>query len=213
VTVLATQVDAVLPALTASAAKTVMFMFNTFDPLDRLRDAVGAGRFAFGFPAMLATLDDGRLTREIVTRGQVTTVTDAAWAKVFTDAGVLTVVHEDMHSWLRSHAAFIVPVMTLAVRVGADGPGVSWSEARTYALAWSAGFRVVRGLGNAITPGAVVAMSRIPTPVVTFLLWAMSRTKALRDLSAHGPGEARMLIDQMAAAAPGRCPELLAVRP
>ena len=51
VTVLASQVDALLPALRASAARQVMFMFNTFEPLGRLRDAVGAARFAFGFPA------------------------------------------------------------------------------------------------------------------------------------------------------------------
>ncbi|WP_437912961.1 2-dehydropantoate 2-reductase N-terminal domain-containing protein [Sorangium sp. So ce302] len=83
VTVLAHQVDAVLPALAASAARAVMFTFNTFESLDRLRIAVGSARFAFGFPAILATLDDGKLTSKIVTRGMVTTVTDAAWAKVF----------------------------------------------------------------------------------------------------------------------------------
>src|SRR6478735_4539884 len=59
VSVLAHQVSAVLPALAASAAKTVMFMFNTFEPLARLSEAVGASRFAFGFPAILATVDDG----------------------------------------------------------------------------------------------------------------------------------------------------------
>src|SRR4051812_12554783 len=42
VTVLAPQVSAVLPVLKESAAKKVMFMFNTFEPLDPLRDAVGA---------------------------------------------------------------------------------------------------------------------------------------------------------------------------
>ena len=61
-----------MPALTACSAKTVMFMFNTFEPLAPLRDAVGA-RFAFRFPAILATLDDGMLTAEIVSSGMVTT--------------------------------------------------------------------------------------------------------------------------------------------
>ena len=56
VTVLDSQVDAVLPALRDSAAKQVMFVFNTFAPLDRLRDAVGANRFQFGFPAVMAEL-------------------------------------------------------------------------------------------------------------------------------------------------------------
>jgi 2-dehydropantoate 2-reductase len=213
VTVLGSQVDAVLPALTASAAKTVMFMFNTFEPLDRLRDAVGAGRFAFGFPAILAVLLDGTLKRQIVTSGQVTTVTDAAWARLFTEAGIRTVVHDDMHSWLRSHAAAVVPFMAMAHAVGAKGAGIAWNEARTYAAAWDAGFRLVRHLGNPITPGAVVAMSRVPSPLVASMFWALSRTAMVRELSALGPGEARTLIDQMAAAASGQAAELLAIRP
>lgn len=213
VTVLASQVDSVLPALKASAARTVMFMFNTFESLDRLRDAVGEGRFAFGFPAMLSALTEGRLTREILTHGQITTVTDAAWARVFTDAGILTIVHDDMQSWLRTHAALMVPVLATATLAAARGAGVSWSEARDRALAMSSGFRIVRQLGNAITPSSVGVVSRLPTSLVASLLWSLSRTKAMRDLGAHAPGEARTLIDQMAAAAPGQAAELLAVRP
>ncbi|HTU64132.1 MAG TPA: ketopantoate reductase family protein, partial [Polyangiales bacterium] len=39
-----------LPTLRASAARTVMFMFNTFESLAPLRAAVGDARFAFGYP-------------------------------------------------------------------------------------------------------------------------------------------------------------------
>lgn len=213
VTVLASQVDSVLPSLKASAAKTVMFMFNTFEPLDRLRDAVGEARFAFGFPAMLSTLTEGKLKREIVTRGQITTVTDAAWARVFTDAGILTVVHDDMQSWLRTHAVLVVPMLAIASVAATRGAGVTWSEARAHALAMSSGFRIVRQLGNAITPSAMLTLSRLPTSLVASLLWGMSRTKALRELGAHASSEARTLIDQIAAAAPGQAAELLAIRP
>ena len=55
VSVLASHVEAVLPALTASRAKAVMFMFNTFESLEPLREAVGHARFAFGFPAIVAS--------------------------------------------------------------------------------------------------------------------------------------------------------------
>lgn len=213
VTVRASQVDAVLPSLAASAARTVMFMFNTFEPLDRLRDAVGAARFAFGFPAVIATLADGRLTREIVPRGQITTVTDAAWAQRFTDAGIRSVVHDDLHSWLRTHAVLVVPVLAIAAVAGPRGAGVTWAEARTHAQAMSAGFALVRHLGQAITPAPMVTLSRLPTAVVTALLWALSRTKTVRDLAAAGPGEARTLIDQMAAAAPAEAAPLVAIRP
>lgn len=213
VTVLVSQVDAVLPALAASAAKTVMFMFNTFEPLGRLRDAVGSSRFAFGFPAILASIDDGKLASEIHTRGIQTTVTDAAWAKVFTDAGILTVVHADMESWLRSHAALVVPVMIATATAHTRGAGVSWSEATNLARAMDEGFRLVRRLGNTITPAPVATVSRLPIPVVASMLWTASRLDALRKAGAGGYGEPRTLIDAMAATAPGETPALLAVRP
>lgn len=213
VTVLASQVDAVLPALAASAAKRVMFMFNTFEPLNRLRDAVGSARFAFGFPAILATLDDGKLTSKIVTRGMVTTVMDEAWAKVFTDAGIPAVVHADMESWLRTHAAFAVPAMVAIVTAHTRHAGLSWIEAMNLARAMEEGLRLVRQLGNTITPEPVARLSRLPTPVMATFLWTLSRIEALRKLGAAGPGEPRTLIDAMAAAAPGQTPALLAIRP
>ncbi|XXX76949.1 2-dehydropantoate 2-reductase N-terminal domain-containing protein [Sorangium sp. So ce134] len=213
VTVLASQVDEVLPALAASAAKTVMFMFNTFGPLGRLRDAVGSARSAFGFPAILATLDDGKLTSKIVTRGMVTPVTDAAWAKEFADAGIPAVVEPDMESWLRTHAAVVVPMMVAVVTAHARQAGVSWAEAMNLARALEEGFRVVRKLGNTITPEPIAVLSRLPTPAAAALLWTASRIEALRKTGAAGPGEPRALIDAMAAAAPGQTPALLAIRP
>jgi 2-dehydropantoate 2-reductase len=203
-----------MPALSASSAKTIMFMFNTFDPLDRLRDAVGTERFAFGFPAIIATLPGGKLKHEIVTRGQITTVSDAAWAKVFTDIGIRTVVHDDMHSWLRSHAAFIVPLMGAGAYVARRrGKGITWSEARACARAMAEGYRLVRDLGNALTPANIVTLSRLPTFVVTFVIWVLSRSQMMRDMGAAGPGEARTLIDPMIAAAPDKTRALAAIRP
>lgn len=211
--VLAAQVDGVLPALTASAARKVMFMFNTFAPLDRLRDAVGAARFAFGFPAILASLDDGKLTSQIVTQPFSTTVTDAAWAKIFTDAGIPTVTHADMQSWLRTHAAFVVPAMIASVRSYTRQAGISWSEAMSLAVAMDEGFRLVRHLGNSITPPPMVWISRLPKAAMATFLWTMSRVEALRKSGAAGPGEARALIDEMSAAAPDRTATLRAQRP
>lgn len=213
VTVLASQVDAVLPALTASAAKTVMFMFNTFEPLSRLRDAVGKERFAFGFPAILAHIEGGKLVSNVVKRGLVTTVTDPAWAAVFTDAGIPAVVHADMESWLRSHAVMVVPVMIASVIAHTRGSGVSWGEATNLARAMAEGFGLVRRLGNSITPAPAEVVSRMPTPLVASLLWTASRLDAIRESGAAGYGEPRALIDAMSAAGAGETPALLAVRP
>ena len=214
VTVLAFQVDAVLPALKASAAKTVMFMFNTFEPLARLREAVGEARFTFGFPAILASLDEGVLTTTIVTRGSLkTTVIDPAWAKTFTAAGIPTVIEADMESWLRTHAAMVAPTMALSITAHARKGGVIWSEARSYARAIDEGFALVRELGNTITPPSMGMLARLPAPVVTSLLWTISRVGSIQRTGAAGPNEPRMLIDAMVAASKRPLPALLEIRP
>lgn len=213
VTVLAPQVDVVLPSLVASSARKVMFMFNTFEPFERLRNAVGIARFAFGFPAILAQVDEGRLTAKVVSRGQVTTVTEPEWAEVFTAAGIPTVVHADMESWLRTHAAMVVPFMLAANTAHQRKAGVSWGEAWKLARAMGEGFKLVRQLGNAITPAPMVVLECLPTPTVAMLLWGLTRVEALRKSGAAGPNEPRALIDAMSAVAPGQMTALREVRP
>ena len=54
VTLLAHQVDAVLPASKRSTARWIKFMFINFEPV-RLQDAVGPDRCSFGMPFVQAT--------------------------------------------------------------------------------------------------------------------------------------------------------------
>jgi 2-dehydropantoate 2-reductase len=213
VAVLAAQVDALLPALSASAAKTVMFMFNYFAPLSGLRSAVGATRFAFGFPAVLARLDEGRLAAQFYGRGIRTTVTDPAWAKVLSDAGIRSVVHTDMEAWLHGHVAFMVPMMIAATMAYARGAGVSWREANDLARALDEGFRVVRELGYMITPASIAVLSRMPIVMMALFIWTISRLDSVRQIGAGGSGEARTLIDAMTEVSRSHMPALLAVRP
>ncbi len=213
VTVLASQVAVLLPALAASRAKKVMFMFNTFEPLEPLRETVGRARFAFGFPAVLANVNGGRLTSTIVRSGMQTTVSDEAWATAFAEAGVPTVVHPDMESWLRTHAAFVVPFMAVTWVAYERQAGISWRQALDHARAMDEGFRLVRQLGNVVTPAAMVAISRMPRAMVATLLWTASRVPSLRQAGAAGPGEPRTLIDMMTAASAGSAPALAEIRP
>lgn len=211
VTVLATQVEAVLPALRASAARKVAFMFNTFESIEPLREAVGVGRFVFAFPGgVFALLIEGRLRPQI---NPGTTAGDAEVARVFSGAGIPTVFEADMQAWLRSHAAMVAPMMAASVVVFGRGAGLSWAEARRYAAAMAQGFGVVRALGHPVRPWYVAALAALPGPGLAAMLWAFSRTQALRDLGRLGPAEPRWLIDRIAAAAPGRVGELVAVRP
>jgi 2-dehydropantoate 2-reductase len=214
VTVLVSQVDALLPTLCRSNAKAVMFMFNTFGSLDRLRDAVGPQRFEFGFPAIVASLRDGRLSSSILRRGMSTTVTDPVWAKVFEDAGIPATVHPDMESWLRTHAAVIVPLAIAGGIAQRRGSGLSKGESVKLSRAMDEGLRLVRHLGNSITPAPMAVVERMPVRALAALLWMLTRLRAFtRTLGVAPADEPRMLIDEMSAAAPGRTPALQAVRP
>lgn len=211
VTVLAPQVAAILPSLTRSRAHKVMFMFNTFEAIDPLREAVGAERFAFGFPAGVFTLiKAGRIAPQI-RRG--TTVGDVASATLFTAAGIPSILEDDMQSWLRTHAAMVLPLMSIGVRSFARGKGISWQEAGGHADAFEAGMRIVRVLGNDLRPASIAQLARLPHLVVTGLLWALSRTRTIRELGELGAAEPRMLADMMDAAAPELAGPIRAIRP
>lgn len=211
VTVLATQVAAVLQTLARSAAKRVVFMFNTFESIEPLRQAVGEGRFGFAFPGgVFALLVEGRVHPQI---RQGTTAGDERLAELFSTAGIPTVVERDMQGWLRAHAAMVAPMMAMSTVVLARGAGATWSECMRYSAAFVAGFAVVRSVGSVARPPAVAALSRLPPVVVAAMLWLFSRTKMLRDLGRLGPTQARMLVDMMSAAAPHLAAPLRAVRP
>jgi 2-dehydropantoate 2-reductase len=213
ITVLSHQVDSLLPVLTASAGKTVMFMFNTFEKIDRWRGAIGAERFAFGFPNMIAFLVDGKLRSVVDGPGMVTTLTNASWAAVFKQAGFPTEVELDMNSFLRSHVAFAVPAMVAGLLTWQRGTELTWTEASRLTGALKEGLSLVQGLGHTLKPGFVSWLDRLPFFVLTPLMWATARTRAIKDLGEFGPVEVRMLIDAMAQAAPGKASKLLAIRP
>jgi 2-dehydropantoate 2-reductase len=114
---------------------------------------------------------------------------------------------------IRSHAALVIPLMAIGTVVAERRAGISWREAGTYAEAMEVAFRIVHELGHTLAPSSVHALSRLPRSLVKALFWATSRTRMLRDLGAFGSAEARMLIDLMTTAAPGKTAALLAIRP
>jgi 2-dehydropantoate 2-reductase len=214
VTVLAHQVDAVLPSLKSSAAKTVMFMFNTFEKLDRLRDAVGADRFVMAFPTVIANFEGRRLKSSVNQPGQMTSVGTEAWAQVFADAKIRSEHEPDMESFLRSHVAWVLPLMAIGCLCHAEQRGLTWAECRKYHRAMRAAFALVRQLGNRVIPSMAANLDRLPGFVVCTLYWITSRISAVRLLGAMGPTEARGLIDAIGVVTEGHTPlEISAIRP
>ena len=202
VTLLAHQVDAVLPALRRSAAKCIQFMFNTFDP-ERLQAAVGAGRCAFGMNFVQATLDgNGKLKATIGAGGQKTLMDQQRWADVFNAAGLPAAVERDMPLWLRCHVPLCVAFESVSVAGARRGGGASWGEALVLARGVHAGFGLIKGLGHPIYPRTKGLIDRSPAPVLAAVLWSMSRVRSFRELLATGKAECAALVDAMVKAAP-----------
>ncbi len=202
VTLLAHQVDAVLPALQRSAAKCVLFMFNNFDP-ERLRDAMSSGRCAFGMPFIQAFLSgDGKLTTRIGAGGQKSKLSQQAWVEMFIAAGLPAVLEPNMLLWLRCHAPLCIAFESVSVAGVRRGGGASWGESMSIARGVQESFALIKGLGFRVYPSGKVLLNASPAWVIAVMLWFLSRIRSFRELLATGAGECRALVDVLVAAAP-----------
>jgi 2-dehydropantoate 2-reductase len=202
VTLVDYQVDAVLPALQRSAAKCIQFTFVTFEP-ERLRDAVGTERCAFGMPGIMAIFDnDGRLTVTIGANGTKTTMSQQRWVDMFNAAGLPAALEPDMPLWLRCHVPLCIAFESVSVAGERRGGGASWGEAIVVARGVHQGFALIKALGYQVYPKSKARINGLPTFVVAFMLWMFSRMKSMRELLATGEKECRALVEAMVAAAP-----------
>lgn len=213
VTIASHHVEVLIPALAASHAKAILFMFNTFDRTDKWRDALGARRLVHGFPNMSAFFESGKLRSVIDGPGMVTTLSSPEWADVIRHAGMPVEVRTDMDSFLRTHVAFFVPLMVAALWTWKRDSALSWSEARQLTAALLEGLGLVRSLGHTLEPAIVARLARLPFPMLTGAVWLFSRTASVKNLGEFGPAEARGLIDAMVAAGPEQSAKVLAIRP
>ena len=177
-------------------------MFNIFDP-ERLREAIGPERCAFGMNFVQATLDaDGRLKATIGAGGQKTLMDQQRWADVFNAANLPAAVEADMASWLRCHVPLCVAFESVSVAGVKRGGGASWREALMLARGVHASFGLIKNLGRPIYPQTKRLMDRSPASVLAAVLWSMSRVRSFRELLATGEAECSALVDAMLAAAP-----------
>ena len=196
VTALAHQVDPLLPALKRSQAGCVHLMFVTPEA-DRLRSAIGADRVTFGLAAVLATLDDeGRLGLTIpktkAPQG------DQRWVDLFQEAGMPAKLEQDMGRWLRYQTPLTVAMESVALTGMQHRRGATWAEAKTGARGLRAGFSIFREAGETPYPAAKKRLSGAPLPLLTFMLWGVSRSR-FRETVGNSAEECRGLADLLAA--------------
>ncbi len=199
VTVLAHQIDMIMPELQRSAAKRVLFMCNTFDP-ERLRDAVGAERCSFGMPFLQATVDqDGRLSAKVGAAGQKSKMNDQGCVHIFVAAGLPAVLEADMLLWLRCHVPLCIAFESVSVAGVRRGGGASWSQSMVLARGVQESFTLIQRLGYRLYPSGKSLLNASPAWTVAGMLWTMSRIPSFRELLATGIGECRALVDELVA--------------
>jgi len=177
------QFDEQLFAMLKACPKTteILFMFNTFASLDKYFDVLGKERCIMGFPIISASFHDGALVHQFFSFGQATIISSPEWRSIFSSAGIPCIHEPDMQSWLRTHAAIVVGVMSSAVAAAKRKAGVTWAEAQLSAGAVREGFALVKKLGNDVTPKLMYYLGvAAPSFVLTGLLWVLSRVPAIR---------------------------------
>ena len=210
VTMLAHQIDAVLPALGRSKAAALQFMFNNFEP-ERLSKAVGEGRCSFGMPFVMSTLDSNGRLETRANPGQKTLHGDARWTELFASAGMPSAFGPDMGLWLRCHAPMCIAMESICVAGQRRGGGATWREAVTVARGLRSGFAIIKALGYSLYPQSKSALASCPTPVLACMLWLASRAPSFRRLLSQGLLECRALADAIAGAGNAAKPPMAAL--
>ena len=198
VTVLAHQVDAILPVLKRSEARCVHFMFVT-PAAKHLQAAVGENRSTFGLAAVLSTLDrDGKLDLKIPKTKAVQG--DQRWVDLFQAAGMPAKLEPDMPRWLRSQTPLTIAMESVAGTGMQHKRGATWAEAKVGAKGLRAGFSILRDLGDTPYPSSKNRMSQAPQFLLTFILRAVSRSR-FRQTVGNSSQEVEGLIDLLTAEA------------
>lgn len=204
------QVDEQLLATLKACPKSteILFMFNTFASLDRYFDVLGKERCIMGFPAILAFFYDGALVHQFVNFGQITIVSSPEWRSIFSLARIKCVHEPDMQSWLRTHAAIVVGIMSAAVAAAKRKSGVTWAEANLSAGAATEGLALVQKLGNSVIPRVIYYVGvAAPSFVLTGVLWVLTRVPSFRNntqVLPHWEREMLGLAESIIAAAPSK---------
>jgi 2-dehydropantoate 2-reductase len=188
-----------------SKATEILFMFNTFESLDKYFEVLGKERCIMGFPAIFAAFHDKALVHQFVNFGQITIISSPKWRSIFSSAEIKCVHEPDMQSWLRTHASMVLGILSSVVAASKRKSGVTWAEAQLSAGAAREGLALVKKLGNDIRPKFIYYLAVAgPSFVLPGMLWVLTRVTSMRNNPQVPNWEREMLglMDSIIGAAP-----------
>ena len=219
ITVLAHQIDVILPVLCRNKSAAFHFMFNTFEP-ERLSNAVGSTRCSFGMPFVMSTLDREGKLKSTANPGQKTLHSDLRWVELFSAANIPSAFEPKMALWLRCHAPMCIAMESICVLGQRHGGGATWRESITVARGLRSGFAIIKQLGFPLYPISKAMLASCPVALLACMLWSISRVPSFRQLLSQGLLECRALAEVLSSAATTAKPPLphfaervLAMRP
>ena len=210
------QIEDLLPTLAINDSKQIMLMFNCASGADQWSHLIGRDRLVWGFPAALAERHDEVLDYFVVPSAlrfaQITTIGRPdgqttpdllAIKAAFTQAGIPTTIEDEIDGWLKSHAAYMAPVMAMGYTPVRSrfGPRLSLADCRNLAASVQDGFAALKGTGAPITPANMRALDRMPRRALVALFWVVFwLPMAKRSLASHSgaaPREVAMLLSEL----------------
>lgn len=102
----------------------------------------------------------------------------ADFRKLFQGSRVKLKYEDDMESWYRCHAAFIIPVACLSYIYHCNLKKCTWADVKRYIEAGSEAYDFLMSIGTQIRPkGDEKNLRGFRKIILTFLMWLMFKTK------------------------------------
>lgn len=210
------QIEALIPTLAKNRSRQIMFMFNCASGANNWIEQIGSERQLWGFPAVLADMHEQVLEYLIVPSAlrfaQITTIGRADGAltgelaticNAFGGSGIPTVATDQMDAWLKTHVAYMAPIMAMGYVPARRrfGPRFTYAQAQQLASAIRTSFDILHANGVGITPANMRFLDRLTLPALTTLLWVVFFSPvAKRSLASHSgaaPREVEMLLAEL----------------
>ncbi|MGD9094011.1 MAG: 2-dehydropantoate 2-reductase N-terminal domain-containing protein [Anaerolineales bacterium] len=185
----------VLPVLAANRRiPNVLFLMNNVSGPGKLIASVGRYRVMIGFPTSAGFRDGhviqclaGKIDRPMVipigeVDGRITVRTYEVAAALASMSGYEVEIRSDMDAWLKSHVAFLMPSLALAL-YGAGSDNYRLARTRDALVltvrAIREAFQVLRAMGISIVPAKLRVFEWMPEPLLVLALQRRLATKIM----------------------------------
>jgi 2-dehydropantoate 2-reductase len=200
-----TQVDEILPVLSANCSENIVFVVNTASGYEKWANIVGKERLMIGFPSAGGERREGTV-RYFVGKGlqrtfQTTTFGEFCGKKtervktlinLFRQAGIPSVFCKDMDAWQKTHVALVTNIANALYGFDCDNYklGHSYADVKQMVRGIKEGRQVIRKVNIKPTPNKLLWLD-LPTSILMLIFSFFMRTALAETTMAKHCGVAK----------------------